>query len=176
MKKPRSFRVWDFLFVGLVAYALIVRIPQWYRAYQRQGGKFQQTVMVYDLEGVPQEIPGDTKQVLIFWATWCGPCTVELARVQRLIDKQEVPADQIIAVSLDADLSVLKQTAQERGYSFKIVHDSTRAAGRLFGIEGTPTVYFMQADRTVNWTTFGVSPSLEYRISQFLSREQAKSP
>lgn len=166
----KRFGLWDILLIAIVGCALIFRVPQWYKSFAIQGDKFPQTATVYDLNGAPEQIPSDTKQALIFWATWCGPCTMELARVQKMIDKNEIPPEKILAVSLDQDLATLKRTLAERAYTFRVVHDATQSASKLFGIEVTPTIYFLNGDRTVEWNTSGVSPTLELRLSRFLGR------
>jgi thiol-disulfide isomerase/thioredoxin len=39
------------------------------------------------LSGEQIVLPLSRNHVLVFWATWCGPCGVELGRIQRLIKK-----------------------------------------------------------------------------------------
>ena len=38
--------------------------------------------------------------VLVFWATWCGPCKVELARIQRLVSNSSIAPDSVVAVDV----------------------------------------------------------------------------
>lgn len=117
-----------------------------------------------------QEIPFPTqgRRVLIFWATWCVPCEAELARIDRLVRRGALRAEDVFAISVDENAAIIKPVLQQRDYAFPVYWDRDGAWSRSFGVQGTPTLVFLDEDRTVNWMTMGISPSLELRMGYFL--------
>jgi cytochrome c biogenesis protein CcmG, thiol:disulfide interchange protein DsbE len=109
--------------------------------------------------------------IFVFWATWCPPCKVELARLQALINAGAVASTDIVAVSVGEDRSVVEATAKDRGYTFEVALDTKSLVAEKYAIGGTPTLLFRRADGTVAWRTSGISPTLEVRALSFLSRK-----
>lgn len=104
----------------------------------------------------------------IFWATWCGPCEVELARVNRLVKNGSIPTEQVIAIAVREDYAVVQKAVTERGYTMKVAIDPDGRWSDAFGVQGTPTVALVGKDDTLQWITMGLSPSLELRLSSHL--------
>lgn len=108
--------------------------------------------------------------ILVFWATWCPPCKVELARLQRLVSGGSIPAKSVIAVSIGEEHSLVEKVAKERGYTFEVALDPSGEVASKYAIEGTPTVLLRNGDGTISWRTSGVSPTLELRVMKFVSK------
>ncbi|MEY4615180.1 MAG: hypothetical protein RJB66_140 [Pseudomonadota bacterium] len=106
--------------------------------------------------------------ILVFWATWCGPCSLELSRIDEMIKNKEISADSIYAVSSNEEQSLLEKVVGERGYSFKVGVDGDGSVASLFGVKGTPTIVFINAEQKIDWITTGLSPFLGLRIKRFL--------
>jgi len=157
----------NLIWLALFSFILINRVPQWVKSYRQQGGQVSGEAIVYRLDGTPMHLPGAEKKALIFWATWCGPCTLELKRVQRMISANSISSEDVIAISLDQEREVVERTVATRGYTFTVAHDPSLGLARLFAVEGTPTVVLINADKSVHWITSGVSPTLEVRLAQF---------
>jgi cytochrome c biogenesis protein CcmG/thiol:disulfide interchange protein DsbE len=106
--------------------------------------------------------------ILVFWATWCGPCDVELARINKMIQDQEIETDSVLAVSVQETPSTVAQAVRERGYLFPVGLDESGRIAQSYQVNGTPTIVFLNSDRTVAWRTTGISLTLSYRIRGFL--------
>lgn len=116
--------------------------------------------------------------VLIFWATWCTPCTLELKRIQRMVNNGSIPKDSVLAITSETDLQKVQQTVKDRGYTFQIVHDQNRELSNQFKVEVTPTLIVLTEGNKMDWVSSGISPTLEWRLSQYFSKpsEQALEP
>ena len=106
--------------------------------------------------------------VLVFWATWCGPCKVELSRIQRLVANGTIARDSVVGVDVGEDKTLVAQAVSERGYTFDVGLDSSRGLANQYKVNVTPTILFRNADGTIAWRTAGISPTLELRILNFL--------
>lgn len=108
------------------------------------------------------------KKVLVFWATWCPPCEMELSRINELVKDKRIPAESILAISMHENKDIVDKTAGDRGYEFPIAYDVDGKVSQLFQIEGTPTLVFLNSDKTIRWKSIGLSPLLKLRLNIFL--------
>lgn len=134
---------------------LFVRGPQIWRAFQWEGRPARA------LEGLALPAP---PYALIFWATWCGPCTIELERVNKLIAEGKVEASRVVAISIDRDGAAVDDAAKERGYRFPIFWDRDGRAASEYQVDVTPTVVVVGAGGKVDWRTTGLSAFLGTRL------------
>ena len=105
-----------------------------------------------------------------FWATWCLFCQGDLPDLEKLYRAYQPRGFEIIAQSLDDDLSVVIEFWQEKGYTFPVAmrSDETRAA---YGpIRGTPTLFLIDRKGTVRLKHLGAMPdgALEDEIKALL--------
>lgn len=86
------------------------------------------------------------KVVLVeFWATWCHPCVKEMPYVQRLYEAYHEKGLEIVGVSLDKDVDVLKAFLEQRKIPWENMLDTdTEAEGltmwEYYAAEGIPTM------------------------------------
>lgn len=111
----------------------------------------------------------DEKTVMVFWASWCPPCKLELARLNKLVESKPHMAKRIIAVSIGEPAELVRKTAGERGYKFEVASDEAGEAAVRYKIEGTPTIILKNPGNGIKWMTAGISPSLEMRVLEHLS-------
>ncbi|MBT8488478.1 MAG: TlpA family protein disulfide reductase [Gemmatimonadetes bacterium] len=100
------------------------------------------------------------KVVLVnVWATWCGPCVVEMPSMQRLYDSLQGENFEILAVSVDApsgDVDAfgrpggdLRAFTEELSLTFPILHDPTNSISRLYQTTGVPESFIVGKDGVI---------------------------
>jgi len=164
----RRISILNVIAFGLLIWVLAVRAPQWI-ALSREQGAASPTTQVRLLDGSNLSLPLNEKHVVVFWATWCTPCTVELKRINDLIENKKISADNIVAVSLLEDPVLVARTSRERQYKFRVAVDRDGATARLFNVSATPTIALVDEAGVVRWKTMGLSPTLELRLKSFLN-------
>ena len=146
---------------------LLLKIPAVFKMYQKHG-EVLPTGQVVHLSGQVESVPAAKKQVLVFWATWCGPCSVELGRIQSLVDKNKIDKNSILAISIGESREVVQGHVTQKKYTFPVAIDIDGALASLYEVNGTPTVFLVDENKNIQWMTVGLSPSLELRLKNFL--------
>lgn len=78
--------------------------------------------------------------LLVFWATWCGVCHVELPWIADLAKSHRV-----ITVAMDSGdaAAVRAYLAQEKWQDLPVINDPSGDLARQFGVTVTPTLIFL---------------------------------
>ena len=105
---------------------------------------------VYDREGNPHKLSDFFGKpiVLNFWASWCGPCKMEMPDFQEkyLELGEEV---QFLMVNLTdgqrETVDVASAFIDSQGYTFPVFYDTTTEAAYTYGVYSIPTSYFIDA-------------------------------
>ena len=83
--------------------------------------------------------------ILNFWASWCGPCKMEMPEIQNFYEKygEEV---HFLLVSVDDSVDTAKSFIEEEGYTFPVYFDTTSAGAYTYGASSIPLTYFVDAE------------------------------
>jgi len=94
--------------------------------------------------------------LLNFWATWCGPCRVEMPAMERLYRAYDRKDFEILAVSTDAQgTAVTRPFQQENKLTFPILHDSDFRVGLSYGARTLPMTFMVDRQGIVRQHIFG---------------------
>ena len=97
--------------------------------------------------------------LLNIWATWCGPCRVEMPSIEKLHTAMADKGLKIVAVSID-DPNTEKQIqsfAQQYGLTFEILHDPTHAIEKDYQTTGVPETFLIGRDGTIRQKVIGAT-------------------
>ena len=79
-----------------------------------------------------------------FWATWCGPCKVEMPSLESLHQKYKKQNFAIIAVSNDIfGAQVVEPYIQAEHYTFPVGLDPKLKVSNQFGVTSLPTTFLI---------------------------------
>ena len=92
-----------------------------------------------------------------FWATWCGPCRIEMPEIQAIWKQHQ--ADGLVVLALDQDETAEDVQAyfDELDLTFTPLLDEGNRTARSFGLQGTlPASVFINPDGKVSVIHRGV--------------------
>jgi peroxiredoxin len=94
--------------------------------------------------------------LLNFWATWCGPCRVEMPAMEQLYHTFPRREFEILAVSTDAQgTAVTRPFQQQMGLTFPILHDAEFRTGLVYGARTLPITFMVDRGGIVRQKIFG---------------------
>jgi peroxiredoxin len=114
-----------------------------------------ETVVLSDLRGSPV--------ILNFWATWCGPCRLEMPFIQEVYeDKAWADRLVIMSVNVGEESSQVARFMEQNGLSYDVVLDKDTRVAQNYNIRGIPTTLFINKNGIIE----GV------KVGTFMSREE----
>ena len=108
-----------------------------FTVYDEEGNAFR----LSDFEGKPV--------VLNFWASWCGPCKLEMPDFDEAYGKYGEDIHFLMVNMTDGyqeNVESAKEFIDDSGYSFPVYYDTDVDAARTYGVYSIPTTYFIDKD------------------------------
>jgi thiol-disulfide isomerase/thioredoxin len=117
------------------------------------------TLRLSDLRGRP---------VLVnFWATWCGPCILEMPNIQKYYEKYSGQFE-VVAVNADESQRSVDKFVKDIGVTFPVVLDPGLKIQALYRPRGLPTTFIIDAEGRVRTQHIGLMS--ENKLAQYLEK------
>ncbi len=84
--------------------------------------------------------------LLDFWATWCGPCRVEMPAVKKMWQKFSAEPFVIVGVSLDRNPGSLSSYIEAEGIEWPQYHDRAGQIAGMYGVNSIPQTFLIDQD------------------------------
>ena len=84
------------------------------------------------------------------WATWCGPCRIEMPSIEALYRDYAPAGLKVVGVSIDdVGDDQIEAFAKEFGLTFDIVHDSSFKIEKDYQVTGYPSTFVLGKDGVI---------------------------
>jgi peroxiredoxin len=95
-----------------------------------------------DLDGKPVTLKDLRGKVVLldFWATWCGPCRIEMPRLEALHKELKAKGLVVLGINQREEATRARAYIERSGYSFPILLDKEGVASDAYQVSAIPTL------------------------------------
>jgi peroxiredoxin len=117
-----------------------------------------------------KDFRGKKKLVVSFWASWCGPCRMELPELEAFYQKYHRPESnfEVLAVSTDADRAAAEEYVRKAKLSFPVLLDERGKTQDAYGVSAIPMVFVIDEEGKVIYADVGYEFLLERTLKRVL--------
>jgi len=107
--------------------------------------------------------------LLNVWATWCGPCKLELPIVQRLYDRYSDRNFTVLAINVDADRKRVPPFMKRYNISLPVYSAAPEDVAQMTAM-GIPSTFILGPDRSLIDMAVGYSADVEDRWRRVIEK------
>ena len=142
-------------------------------------GKRRPSFRIQQLDGAEfalDDLRGKT--VLVnFFATWCGPCNMELPHLQKLWDAHRADPDfAMLIIGREETDDSIKDFRSKHGYSLPMAADPDRTVYALYAKQYIPRTYLIARDGKILLTQIGFDEAGLAELTRTLDEQLATTP
>ena len=101
--------------------------------------------------------------MLVFWATWCGPCHVEMPHLIEL--RNTVSKEKLVILAISREPATLvKDFVKQQKLNYTVISVDTRSLPLPFNtVNSIPCSFFIDTDGKIKLATIGVLSLDEFK-------------
>jgi cytochrome c biogenesis protein CcmG, thiol:disulfide interchange protein DsbE len=120
---------------------------------------------------------GQKKVVVSFWASWCGPCRLEMPSLIQFYktNHRDTSDFEILAVSIDEDPQAAADFATAMKLNFPVLVDPDKKIANAYQVEGIPTMFVIDKDGKVIYGRAGYDATMTFQLASELGIKDNKN-
>ena len=110
---------------------------------------------------------GKKKVVVSFWASWCGPCRIEMPELRKFYQSthKDDASYEFLAISIDEERAPAETAAKEDKLPFPVLMDIGGKIARVYHVDAIPTLLVIDEQGKVAEGYTGLQPAIEVQLA-----------
>ncbi len=116
--------------------------------------------------------------LLNFWATWCGPCTLEIPWFVEFEQQFKSRGFEVVGISMDEDgWTAIKPYVTEHKMNYRVLLGNDSVSDLYGGVEALPTSFVIDREGKIATVHVGLAEKNEYidEIQGLLTERQTSA-
>jgi peroxiredoxin len=109
---------------------------------------------------------GKKTVVVSYWASWCGPCKVELPELREFYKRHHKDGAnfEILAISIDEEKAAAERYAAAEKLPFPVLFDPQSKTADAYSVEGIPTLFVINKDGKIVHAHAGLVQAMQMQL------------
>ncbi len=90
--------------------------------------------------------------VVVFWTAWCPFCKEEAPHINELAAQYEAKGVRVLGIDIQDSEARTAGGIKEFGIKYAVARDADAKIAKLYKVQGTPTVLFLDKDGLIRYT------------------------
>ena len=122
-----------------------------------RGGGAAPTLSLEDLGHKVHRLQDYRGRVVLvnFWASWCGPCVIEMPGMQRLHEEMKGKPFTLLAVNVEESTGTVWKFAAKVGIQFPLLLDNDGRTANDWEIDIYPTSFLIDPQGRIRYVAYG---------------------
>ena len=108
--------------------------------------------------------------LLIFWATWCPPCRLELSKLQEHIIDRYGDKINVLPISRGEERAKVEEYISKMGYTFAVGLDGDQSIYRKYATNYIPRCFVIDAKSKVLYSGVGYDEAIAQEVEQNIEK------
>lgn len=108
--------------------------------------------------------------LLIFWATWCPPCRLELSKLQEHIIDRYGDKINVLPISRGEERAKVEEYISKMGYTFAVGLDGDQSIYRKYATNYIPRCFVIDAKGEVLYSGVGYDEAIAKEVEQNIEK------
>lgn len=139
-------KISNLVFIVALSFLLYRQVPVYMKNYRKTEVKILSSVYEV-LSPNPKALttvfpPANEKALGVFWATWCGPCLMEMKRLKSSVSEGKIDPASVYAINPFESAEIVRKFLKTNPYPFTFI-DAPEVAAQL-EVELTPTTVLVE--------------------------------
>jgi peroxiredoxin len=109
---------------------------------------------------------GKKTVVVSYWASWCGPCKVELPELREFYKRYHKAGAnfEVLAISIDEEKANAEKYAAAEKLPFPVLFDPQSKTADAYSVEGIPTMFVIDKDGKIVHAHVGLEQAVQIQL------------